>query len=110
MSRLFLSRNIEDGNQVDALFDLADADGDGTLDYAEFVARLMQQPAAAAGGGGGGESFLRVHWVAVPEALCARRVNRRPQRAAPLGAAAGAGAGGGRRPPADAEGGVPGIS
>jgi hypothetical protein len=57
-----------------------------------------------------GESFPRVDWVAVPEALCARRVNRRPQRAAPLGAAAGAGAGGGRRPPADAEGGVPGIS
>jgi hypothetical protein len=29
------------------------------------------------GGGGGGESFLRVHWVAVPEVLRARRVNRR---------------------------------
>eukprot|EP01047_Picozoa_sp_COSAG01_P007289 COSAG01_NODE_275_length_19669_cov_8.676188_13_plen_200_part_00 len=29
-----------------------------------------------AGGGGGGESFLRVHWVAVPEPLRARRVNR----------------------------------
>eukprot|EP01047_Picozoa_sp_COSAG01_P005163 COSAG01_NODE_174_length_23022_cov_528.590978_12_plen_168_part_00 len=28
------------------------------------------------GGGGGGESFLRVDWVAVPEALRARRVNR----------------------------------
>jgi hypothetical protein len=28
-------------------------------------------------GGGGGESFLRVHWVAVPQALRARRVNRR---------------------------------
>jgi hypothetical protein len=27
--------------------------------------------------GGGGEPFLRVHWVAVPEALGARRVNRR---------------------------------
>eukprot|EP01047_Picozoa_sp_COSAG01_P007290 COSAG01_NODE_275_length_19669_cov_8.676188_14_plen_300_part_00 len=26
--------------------------------------------------GGGGESFLRVHWVAVPKALRARRVNR----------------------------------
>jgi hypothetical protein len=33
-----------------------------------------------AGGGGSGESFLRVHWVAVPEALRARRVNRSPQR------------------------------
>jgi hypothetical protein len=27
--------------------------------------------------GGGGESFQRVHWVAVPEAMRARRVNRR---------------------------------
>eukprot|EP01047_Picozoa_sp_COSAG01_P025405 COSAG01_NODE_1603_length_9758_cov_7.506471_8_plen_144_part_00 len=30
--------------------------------------------------GGGGESFLRVHWVAVPKALRARRVNRRRRR------------------------------
>jgi hypothetical protein len=30
--------------------------------------------ASAAAAGGGGESFLRVHWVAVPEALRARRV------------------------------------
>eukprot|EP01047_Picozoa_sp_COSAG01_P075407 COSAG01_NODE_12916_length_1664_cov_0.948882_2_plen_299_part_00 len=29
---------------------------------------------------GGGESFLRVHWVAVPKALRARRVNRRRTR------------------------------
>jgi hypothetical protein len=29
------------------------------------------------GGGGGGESFVRVHWVAVPQALRARRPNRR---------------------------------
>eukprot|EP01047_Picozoa_sp_COSAG01_P074599 COSAG01_NODE_12514_length_1727_cov_0.941646_1_plen_44_part_10 len=28
------------------------------------------------GGGGKGESFFRVDWVAVPEALRARRVNR----------------------------------
>jgi hypothetical protein len=33
--------------------------------------------AAAAQEGGSGEWFLRVHWVAVPEALRARRVNRR---------------------------------
>jgi hypothetical protein len=36
-------------------------------------------------GGGGGESFLRVHWVAVPKASRARRANRRrrrPRRAA----------------------------
>jgi hypothetical protein len=32
------------------------------------------------GGGGGGESFLRVHWVAVPQAMRARRVNRRRRR------------------------------
>jgi hypothetical protein len=32
------------------------------------------------GGGGGGESFLRVHWVAVPKALRARRVNRKRRR------------------------------
>ena len=38
--------------------------------------------AAAKGprGGGGGESFLRVHWVAVPEGLRARRANRRRRR------------------------------
>jgi hypothetical protein len=30
----------------------------------------------AGGGGVGGESFLCVHWLAVPEALRARRVNR----------------------------------
>jgi hypothetical protein len=41
------------------------------------------------GDGGGGESFLRVHWVAVPEALRARRVNRR--RRAGRAAAGGAG-------------------
>jgi hypothetical protein len=29
---------------------------------------------------GSGESFLSVHWVAVPKALRARRVNRRPGR------------------------------
>jgi hypothetical protein len=41
------------------------------------------RPAAAggsAGSGGGGDSFLRVYWVAVPEALRARRVNRRRRR------------------------------
>jgi hypothetical protein len=36
----------------------------------------------------GGESFLRVHWVAVPEAMCARRANRRRR-----------GGGGGTPPP-----------
>jgi hypothetical protein len=32
------------------------------------------------GGSGSGESFLRVQWVAVPQALRARRANRRRQR------------------------------
>jgi hypothetical protein len=42
-------------------------------------ARLGAYARGLLGGGGGGESFLRVHWVAVPEALRARRVNRRPR-------------------------------
>jgi gamma-glutamyltranspeptidase/glutathione hydrolase len=37
-------------------------------------------PAAADGAAAGGESFLRVHWVAVPKASRARRVNRRRRR------------------------------
>jgi hypothetical protein len=48
------------------------------------------QAAAAAAAGGGGESVLRVHWVAVPKVLRARRVNRRRRRFQ---------AGRGRRPP-----------
>jgi hypothetical protein len=36
--------------------------------------------AAAAGSGEAGESFLRVHWIAVPMAMRARRVNRRQRR------------------------------
>eukprot|EP01049_Picozoa_sp_SAG25_P013213 SAG25_NODE_1985_length_2059_cov_2.356633_1_plen_144_part_00 len=36
------------------------------------------RPAGGGGGGGGGVSFVRVHWDAVPKALRARRVNRRP--------------------------------
>jgi hypothetical protein len=58
----------------------------GLREWATTIARQTQTPAAAApeggGGGGGGESFLRVHWVAVPEALRARRVNRRRRRCA----------------------------
>jgi hypothetical protein len=46
--------------------------------------------------GGGGESFLRVHWVAVPKALRARRVNRRRRRRLP-GRLAGRGGGAARR-------------
>jgi hypothetical protein len=37
-------------------------------------------------GGGGGESFRRVHWVAVPKAVRARRVNRRRRRRGSLAA------------------------
>jgi hypothetical protein len=48
----------------------------------------LQDSAAARGSaplarGGGGESFIRVHWVAVPKALRARRVNRRRTRRRP---------------------------
>jgi hypothetical protein len=47
--------------------------------------RTMAKPAQSesGGGGGGGESFLRVHWVAVPEAMRARRPNRRSRAAQP---------------------------
>jgi hypothetical protein len=38
------------------------------------------------GAGGGGESCMCVHWVAVPEPLRARRVNRRQGRIAQVGA------------------------
>eukprot|EP01047_Picozoa_sp_COSAG01_P041719 COSAG01_NODE_3596_length_5895_cov_13.108351_5_plen_151_part_00 len=44
------------------------------------------------GGGGGGECFMRVRWVAVPEALRARRANsRRRWRGGRAGAAGGSG-------------------
>jgi hypothetical protein len=45
--------------------------GAGVEDLARLVPRLL---------GGGGESFLRVHWVAVPKAMRARRANRRWRR------------------------------
>jgi hypothetical protein len=41
------------------------------------------------GAGAAGGSFLRVHWVAVPEALRARRVNRRCRRRTRTSASAG---------------------
>jgi hypothetical protein len=52
-------------------------------DYDELIKQMpgfrttTVSSTAGGGGGGGGESFLRVHWVAVPKALRARRVNRR---------------------------------
>jgi hypothetical protein len=51
--------------------------------------RRAKKAGYGGGGGGGGddspsssrrESFLRVHWVAVPKALRARRANRRRRR------------------------------
>jgi hypothetical protein len=61
-------------------------EGDGANRYSTPArgecASSSPGPAAAADwrGGGGGESFPRVHWVAVPEVLRARRVNRRRRR------------------------------
>jgi ankyrin repeat protein len=61
-------------------------------DHALAAQALLSHP-----GGGPGESFLRVHWVAVPKILRARRVNRAaavgmvaPGRGVREGAAAGA--------------------
>jgi hypothetical protein len=48
-------------------------------------------------GGGGGESFLRVDWVAVPETMRARRVNRRRRRRRRRETAAASAGGRGRR-------------
>jgi hypothetical protein len=42
--------------------------------------RLLSALRRCCDGGDGGESFLRVHWVAVPQALRARRANRRRRR------------------------------
>jgi hypothetical protein len=56
------------------------------------------------GGGGGGESFLRVHRVAVPKAMRARRANRRRRRRRRGGAVlAGAGGGAQRSPGSGAD-------
>jgi hypothetical protein len=44
---------------------------------ARFGHTMVALPAATSGlGGSGGESFLRVDWVAVPEAMRARRLNK----------------------------------
>jgi hypothetical protein len=56
-----------------------------TMPSGQTLAVAVPAAAAAAtggggGGGGGGESFVRVHRVAVPKALRARRVNRRRRR------------------------------
>jgi|EP01047_Picozoa_sp_COSAG01_P035866 hypothetical protein len=45
-----------------------------------LTAALRADGAGDGDGGGGGESFLRVHWVGVPEAWRARRVSRRRRR------------------------------
>jgi hypothetical protein len=51
-----------------------DSGGTPTTALERATEKLIKR--GGGGGGGGGESFLRVHWVAVPEALRARRVNR----------------------------------
>jgi hypothetical protein len=45
----------------------------------------LRGASSAASRSGGGESFLRVHWVAVPKELRARRINRRRRRRRRLG-------------------------
>jgi hypothetical protein len=55
-------------------------------------------------GSGGGESFLRAHWVAVPKAMRARRVNRRRRRRHPEEVEAAAKAGAARAAGRGAEG------
>jgi hypothetical protein len=60
--------------------------------------RALEQARKQEGGKDGGESLLRVHWVAVPEALRARRVNRRRRHAgAQHRRVGGSGGGGGSR-------------
>jgi hypothetical protein len=60
---------------------MAGVDSLTEADDRESAARRSRSGGGGGGGGGGGESFLRVHWVAVPKALRARRVNRRRRRA-----------------------------
>jgi multisite-specific tRNA:(cytosine-C5)-methyltransferase len=51
--------------------------GDDSAAATTTSAAAAAAAAAVAEDDGGGESFMRVHWVAVPKALRARRVNRR---------------------------------
>eukprot|EP01047_Picozoa_sp_COSAG01_P033798 COSAG01_NODE_2504_length_7555_cov_3.189646_7_plen_198_part_00 len=75
--------------------------------YGNKVYDLLARGGGGGGGGGGGESFLRVHWVAVPKALRARRASRsrrrrrRPPPARQGAAHAGGWAGGAPDPGAD---------
>jgi hypothetical protein len=48
--------------------------------FAEAEAEAQRGRPDRRGHAGGGESFLRVHWVAVPEKVRSRRVNRRLPR------------------------------
>jgi hypothetical protein len=67
-----------------ALFAAAGVGGGGSGAAAFYPHRTAAAAAVGGGGGGGavvggaagGSTFLRVHWVAVPQALRARRVNR----------------------------------
>jgi hypothetical protein len=57
--------------------------GGATLQGRVHAVRSAPGDDGVGGGCGGGESFPRVDWVAVPEALRARRVNRRRRRRRP---------------------------
>jgi hypothetical protein len=87
MSRLFLSRNIEDGNARTGGHDRGrgrrrrEWGGEGVTPVVVLVGGGgAGQRRLAHGGRGlrvaGREPFLRVHWVAVPQVSRARRVNR----------------------------------
>eukprot|EP01047_Picozoa_sp_COSAG01_P017923 COSAG01_NODE_959_length_12451_cov_18.389815_14_plen_207_part_00 len=72
--------------------------------YREALLRINAATTHGGGSGGGGESFLRVHWVAVPEALRARCVNRQQRSRGRVRGDVGRGARGARtcgavRPP-----------
>jgi hypothetical protein len=103
LTLLFL-RRLELHNSAAEAAVVAAAESSEVFDLHATAAERRPAPSAEAlpvtdvegggsgGGGGGGECFLRVPWVAVPEALRARRVNsRRWWRGGRAGAAGGSG-------------------
>jgi hypothetical protein len=86
-----LAATVVGGAAIVNLGAAAMADGEGTAATGSGEPQGQRNAGAGGGGGGGGESLLRGHWVAVPEALRARRVNRlrrrRRRRRSPGGAA-----------------------
>jgi hypothetical protein len=98
--RPVMLRGLGAGWALHRWLDAAEKQHHGQLTRQETrPAKPHAQGAGGSGGGGGGESFPRVDWVAVPQALRARRVNRRRRRGA-RGVAAGQLA---RRGPAGAQ-------